>query len=167
MKAWIEKNGLWLSLIPVLLIMIMIFCFSAQDGGESGALSGGMVAWLVERIVPGFAGMPPAQQESIRSTLGFILRKSAHFSEYALLGFFLLLHVRQIGKRTLVKVPYLWAWVVGTLYAVTDELHQMFVPGRGPAVRDVCIDSAGVAAGAALLCLILQIHTCNSNKRKL
>lgn len=167
MKAWIEKNSLWLSLFPVLLVMVMIFCFSAQDGGESGALSGGIVAWLVERVVPGFADMAAEQQETIRSTVGFILRKTAHFSEYALLGFFLLLHVLQIGKRTVVKAPYLWAWLVGTLYAVSDEIHQMFVPGRGPAVRDVCIDSAGVAAGVAILCLILQIHTCNSRKRKL
>lgn len=167
MKAWIEKHSLWLSLIPVLLIMGMIFGFSAQDGGESGALSGGMVAWLVERVVPGFAALPPHQQESIRSTVGFIIRKTAHFSEYALLGFFLMLHIRQIAKRILVKVHCLWAWAVGTLYAVSDEIHQMFVPGRGPAVRDVCIDSAGVAAGIALLCLIWRIHTCNSGKRKL
>ena len=167
MKAWIEKNSLWLTLIPVLLTMVMIFCFSAQDGGESGALSGGVVAWLVERVVPGFSGLPLSQKETILSTVGFVVRKTAHFSEYALLGFFLMLHVRQIGKKMLVKGPYLWAWAVGTLYAISDELHQMFVPGRGPAVRDVCIDSAGVAAGVAILCLIFQIHTCNSRQRKL
>ena len=43
-----------------------------------------------------------------------------------------------------------WAWVVGTLYAASDEIHQLFVPGRSGQLRDVFLDSAGVAAGILL-----------------
>ena len=43
-----------------------------------------------------------------------------------------------------------WAWVVGTLYAASDEIHQLFVPGRSGQLRDVLLDSAGVAAGILL-----------------
>jgi VanZ family protein len=44
---------------------------------------------------------------------------------------------------------------MGTAYAVTDEIHQFFVPERACAVTDMLIDSAGVAAGAMILILIL------------
>ena len=40
------------------------------------------------------------------------------------------------------------AWLIATLYAATDELHQMFVSERGPAALAVCIDSAGALTGA-------------------
>ncbi len=167
MKAWIHKYSVPLTLVPVLAVMVMIFCFSAQPGDESGALSGGIVAWLVGLFVPELDSLPPGEQAEVLRTWGFWVRKTAHFSEYALLGFTLLLHILQIGKKTTVKAPGLWAWSVGTVYALSDEFHQYFVPGRGPALKDVCIDSAGVAAGVGVLWLILQIYTCNSRKRKL
>ena len=47
-----------------------------------------------------------------------------------------------------------WAWVVGTLYAASDEIHQLFVPGRSGQLRDVLLDSAGVAAGILLAWMI-------------
>ena len=40
------------------------------------------------------------------------------------------------------------AWLVATLYAMTDEWHQSFVPGRGPAIHDVILDSSGALLGA-------------------
>ena len=51
------------------------------------------------------------------------------------------------------------AWGLATLYAATDELHQMFVAERGPALLDVCIDSAGALAGVLLMtvCLLLVL----------
>lgn len=169
MKAWISKHSIPVSLIPVVLIMVMIFCFSAQSGAESGQMSGRITRWVVGIFVQDLEDMPAAEQEELLYWAGFAIRKGAHFSEYALLGFFLMLHIRQIGKRTVVKLPWLWAWGIGTLYAASDEFHQSFVGGRGPAVTDVCIDSCGVAAGVALLCWIVgrQIHTCNSWKKPL
>ena len=169
MKEWIKKHSIALSLIPVVLIMVMIFCFSAQTGDESGQMSGEITRWVVSLFVPELDNLPEAEQETICSRVGLVIRKGAHFSEYALLGFFLVLHIRQISRRTTVRLPWLWAWSIGTLYAASDEFHQSFVGGRGPAVTDVFIDSCGVAAGVALLCVILwrQIHTCNSQKKPL
>ena len=73
--------------------------------------------------------------------------------EYALLGFL----VRLLGES------YAWrgrgwiAWGGGTLYAVTDELHQLFSDGRSAQAADVLLDSAGVLSGvlAAMLALFL------------
>jgi VanZ family protein len=68
------------------------------------------------------------------------LRKLAHATEYAVLGLLL--------ARALAERPALW---VGIAYAVSDEVHQRFVPGRAGALLDVAIDAAGVLAGILLL----------------
>ena len=68
-----------------------------------------------------------------------VLRKIAHTAEYAILGAFL---VRATGRSR----P---AFALGTLYAVTDELHQTFVRGRHGSPVDVAIDAVGVALGIA------------------
>jgi VanZ family protein len=69
-----------------------------------------------------------------------VLRKLAHFGEYAVLGFLL---VRAVGREPL-------AVGLGIAYAGSDELHQHFVRGRHAAVRDVAIDAAGVLLGVLL-----------------
>ena len=74
-------------------------------------------------------------------TWDLVLRKIAHFCEYAVLGGLLL---RAVGRE-------LVAVAAGALYAASDELHQHFVAGRHAAFRDVAIDTAGVLAGVLLL----------------
>jgi len=74
-------------------------------------------------------------------TWDLVLRKLAHFCEYAILGALLL----RARDRTELAVA------AGVVYAATDELHQHFVPGRHAALRDVAIDAAGVLAGVVLL----------------
>jgi VanZ family protein len=69
-----------------------------------------------------------------------VLRKIAHAGEYAMLGALL---ARATGRGGL-------AFALGTLYAVSDEIHQSFVPGRMGSPLDVAIDAAGVAVGVAL-----------------
>jgi VanZ family protein len=65
------------------------------------------------------------------------LRKVAHVAEYAILGALL---ARAVGRTGI-------AVLIGTLYAVSDELHQSFVPGRMGSPLDVAIDAVGVAVG--------------------
>lgn len=69
-----------------------------------------------------------------------VLRKIAHTAEYAILGALL---VRATGRAGL-------AFALGTLYAISDEIHQSFVPGRLGSSFDVAIDAVGVAIGVAL-----------------
>ena len=159
MKRWIKRNSIALSLLLVVAVMVMIYCFSAQTGAESGAMSGRITMWILNLVVPGFGDFSPEKQEVIRSTVSFVVRKLAHFSEYALLGFSLMLHIAQIEKKIAVRLPWLWSWVVGTLYAASDEFHQGFVAGRGPSLRDVMIDSSGVIAGTLLLLWIIRRRT--------
>ena len=157
MKHWIEKNSIVLSLLLVIAIMGIIFYFSAQPAEASGTVSGGLTMTILSAILPKFHQMTPEEQRSLCSAVEVVVRKLAHFSEFAALGFALLLHIYQLRKRILVRLPWLWAWVIGTLYAVSDELHQGFVPGRSPMVMDVCIDSLGVLVGIGVLVAMLWI----------
>ena len=81
---------------------------------------------------------------SLDSGLGVwdtVLRKIAHVGEYAVLGALLYRAVRREPA----------AIVLGSLYAVTDEVHQSFVAGRHGSPVDWLIDTAGVVAGVLLL----------------
>ena len=69
-----------------------------------------------------------------------LLRKLAHAGEYAVLGALLLRAIQRPGI----------AFALGTLYAVSDEVHQSFVPGRAGSPLDVALDTLGVAAGVVL-----------------
>lgn len=163
MRSWFQKHCIAISLIPVIGIMVMIFCFSAQTGEQSGAMSGKVTRWLAGVLIQNFETLPDFQQAALCSRLGLVIRKLAHFSEYALLGFFLMLHIRQILKKAIFRFPWLWGWCVGTLYAVSDEVHQGFVGGRHPAWTDVLIDSGGVLTGILLCLLLYLLHRKNAS----
>lgn len=167
MRVWIKKRSIGITLIPVIAVMIMIFCFSAQTGESSGALSGRITARIVAICVPDLDAYSEPERQAILKTAGLIIRKAAHFSEFALLGFFLMLHIQQLRKRITIRGPWLWAWAVGTAYAISDELHQHFVGGRYPAATDVLIDSSGVVTGIlVLLGLLWCLHRRKRNKPK-
>ena len=89
----------------------------------------------------------------IAKMIDFPVRKCAHATEYAVLGVLILRTAYSFsedsGKRSM-----LICWCAGTAYAASDELHQLFVPGRSCQFRDVCIDSAGVLAGVLVFSLI-------------
>jgi hypothetical protein len=75
----------------------------------------------------------------------FLLKKSAHFIEY--LVFALLLFRSLKNTSGLSKTKLLWiTLLLSLIYAVSDELHQSFVPGREPRIRDVVIDTLGAAS---------------------
>ena len=90
----------------------------------------------------------------------WFVRKAAHFTEYALLGFFLasafhtyiLPENRSFGR---LFRGFFVALVIGFIYACTDEFHQSFVQGRAAMVFDVGFDSVGVFVGALLSTLII------------
>lgn len=127
------------------LIMLFIFCQSALPAELSQQESG-----VVVRFLAGVTGL----EEGLVS---FIVRKGAHFLEYLVLGISLFWTMRDL--RTLrSRVPdesagrtVLVPWAIGALYAVTDEVHQYFVPGRSCELLDVLIDACGVAAGVAIV----------------
>jgi len=138
-RRWVRVL-LWVSVIAV---CGMIFFFSAQDGEASSEASGKVVRWMIAAFYAGYDSLAAAEQQIVFETASVIVRKCAHFAEFALLGFFVCMLTRSYRLRRY----GLWAWVAGSLYAVTDEVHQLFSTARNAAVLDVLVDSAGVLAG--------------------
>ena len=70
-----------------------------------------------------------------------IFKKGAHFTVYAVLAV--------LFRRALPPSRWIWAlsWIFTVLYAVSDEWHQSFVPGRHPQLTDVLIDACGATTG--------------------
>lgn len=130
-----------------LLLTAVLLCFiwgnSLLSGDVSGEISGGLLRWLI-RIFPFLRWLPE-----------YLLRKIGHFSEFALLGFLLSWFFLLQGQRGIHRfsMPLLLAM----LAANTDETIQTVIPGRGPSVVDVWIDTAGACAGIAVLFAVYAV----------
>lgn len=117
--------------------MIIIFRFSADNAEESTEKSDFFVNIL--------ESLPIA----LRKNLSFIIRKTAHFSIYALLGFLI--------SGIFFKKEIFYTLSVCFLYACTDEIHQYFVAGRSCRFQDVMIDTAGSFFGILIFILIMKL----------
>lgn len=140
-----------LAFLPAILLMILIFSFSAAPGERSSELSDGLSYKIVDAAgdLP-FTGWSEAEKRELAERLHTPLRKGAHFSEYALLA---ILWVAPLGfflKKGRIKM----ACLICIIYACMDELHQVFIPGRDGNLRDVLIDTSGALAGLLLWYLL-------------
>lgn len=97
--------------------------------------------WVKALLVPAASVDDPASLGS------GILRKIAHFTEFMTLGMLLSWGLAMLQKKSF------WGIVLGHLAAIIDETIQAFVPGRGPGLADVLLDTAGATAGIFLLTL--------------
>lgn len=138
-----------ISMILLLGNFYIIFQFSSQNGEESGNLSGKIARFLIKQL-------PIEETQQSLKKAESIIRKMAHFSIYTLLGFLLMFFINTYPIK--VKEKILISLLVGILYAISDEIHQKFVPGRSCQITDVMIDSLGVTLGIFLLLMLLEIH---------
>lgn len=159
--------------------MGVIFALSSQNGAASSETSGRVVTALIAIIRPDFNSLAAIEQEHFRNLVTFFVRKGAHFTEYMILGMLLFLFYREWqpkiflvpekedAHRMQFRLRRVWlaSWLTGTLYAASDEFHQMFAGGRSPQLRDVCIDSFGSAVGC-LIALAVMILIARKLARK-
>ena len=130
----------------VLLCMITIFGFSSDTAEESTEKSDGLIVRISEFLV-GHKLSEEERQEKIEQYVT-IIRKSAHLTIYLILGFLLLSLVKEY--RLLDTKAILIAFTIAALYACSDEIHQLFVPGRSGEILDVIIDSIGSLIGIGI-----------------
>lgn len=129
-------------------VMIIIFMFSAASGEESEEISQTLLGLIIECI----------GQFISHNTL----RKLAHFTEFAALGF--------CATGTILfskgKTGFLHPFIPCVLYAVSDEIHQYFVPERACRIFDVFVDSCGIATGIGIFFIIISIikKICDKNR---
>lgn len=153
MKQWILDHAIVLTLLLILSLMIMIFCFSAQPADKSAETSGYFASLILRILVPDSDSLDPEAYSVLEHKASFLLRKSAHLTEYTMLGFALLLHVIAWQHKKKIRFPKLGAFLVGAVYAASDEVHQIFIPGRSGEGKDVLLDCVGVLLGILILSL--------------
>lgn len=148
------------SFLPLLLVLLMgfIFLMSAQPADDSTETSSRFCTLAAHILLSDFEDFDNAMQCRIINKLSFAVRKTAHFTEYALLGF---LWYMQLRKR---KHSPVTALAATALYAVTDELHQAFVPGRSCELRDVLVDTGGGLFGILAGFAVLAVFYCLRHK---
>ncbi len=125
----------WLCIGLLAANLVFIWGNSLLPGEASGALS----SWVKHLLTSIFGGNRLGPEDA------GLLRKLAHFAEFCTLGLCLGWLFSVKGKSRF------YALMLGIGVACLDETIQIFVPGRGPGIRDVCIDATGVAAGILLL----------------
>ena len=119
----------------------LIVCCLAFIWGNS--LLPGAVSQAVSDGLKQLMGLPLSA--GVQASGRDLVRKLAHFTEYAALGWLLGWRVAMGGKK-----PVL-ALILGALCACLDETIQIFAPDRGPGLADVLLDSFGVLAGILVL----------------
>ncbi len=149
----VNKKKYILRWTMLVLWMCFIFYMSSRSGSESQEQSD-----LVLNIL-NFFGLQ--LNESIKNIASFIVRKTAHVTEYMILY---ILIFRVVTLYSNAKKSKIIALMCMVLYASTDEIHQLFVPGRSGMVRDVFIDSIGGIIGAGIIFIYESIKKKKSLK---
>ena len=149
----------------VLFLVAVIFHFSAQPAAQSSETSSPFVDVYIRLFHPEADGLSPEERFDLRESASFIVRKTAHFSIYTLLG--ALLTAAVSATFSAYGMKRLWLpFLLGALWAVSDEIHQYFVPGRSCELRDMTIDSAGVLLGVLLFTACARVTFSIRKKRR-
>lgn len=144
-----KRIAIIISWIAVLLWMLLIFRLSSQVAVKSNGLSLGITYWIQSFL----ANLISADT----GVINHIVRKSAHFSAYLILGILSSNALRVSGIFKWKK--FILALGICVLYAVSDEIHQLFIAGRSGQPSDVLIDSMGALIGIGIFTLIEYFHS--------
>ena len=150
-----------INILRIILIMLLlatfyiIFGFSSQNGEQSGSISKKITEAILEKSNK-YNNLGEEEKEIILHKVEFVIRKMAHFSIYTVVGLLLMALLSTYNIKN--KWGFVVTIIIGVLYAMSDEFHQSFSPGRTPKITDVCIDTLGVILGAVLVILIKIIY---------
>ena len=154
-----------LSFLPAILILYVIFMFSAQDGHDSGQLSH-EISRQVVTIGSKVMGKDLSHEQIKHYTdkIHMPIRKLAHMTEYFFLAVAVAFPLYVYGLRGFPLLLVAGIFCVGA--AALDEYHQSFVANRGPSVRDVLIDSVGVFFGIIVVRIVCWTALSGSRRRE-
>ncbi len=150
-KNFRHDARMWISLVLMLSVMLAIFFFSGQTGRKSDTTA---------NTVAGALGIQPngnTRPDEVPLLFNFSLRKWAHIGLFAAHGatvalFFMALLVQRTKRDAL--LAGVLSLLTCTAYAVFDEVHQYFVPGRFGAIKDILIDGIGFVVAIPITILI-------------
>ncbi|GIV44333.1 MAG: teicoplanin resistance protein VanZ [Bacteroidia bacterium] len=136
--------------IPAFIVMILIYFFSAMPSDESSLQH--------SRVIAFFAYLGIDLFQILGSNAVFWVRKTAHFIIFGTLS---LTYFYGFLKNQIPRT-FLLAFLFTFFYAITDETHQYFVPGRSAQYTDVLIDSLGALFFLSIAQLLLSYHKAQS-----
>lgn len=151
-------------IILAIIWMGVIFMFSAQVSDESKSSSNKVTSAVVNTVISiKKENISEEKRQKIIEDKTFIVRKSAHFTEYFILGLILILYLQT--KEKLATKYIILAIIFCVLYATSDEIHQLFVDGRSCKIMDILIDTCGSSLAILGFTSIYKITT-NLKKQK-
>lgn len=151
-----DSKKRFLYLIPVVIWMIFIFYMSGKTGQESSGQSG-KISLFITNLLEKVRQDPAQEMQNLQDILELVIRKAAHMTEYAILFLLSYLAMVKISMSQSRFYNRSIAVLISLLYACSDEMHQLLVPGRSGRMIDVGIDMAGVLI--VLICMILSKNT--------
>ncbi len=131
-------------LVMSVAVMALIFFFSHQTAEVSSDTSGGFAQILADFLGIFFKG---EVYDTLLWVAQWMVRKSAHIILFALLGVCVYKSL-DFGTR---KSRVIITLLICLLYAISDEIHQSFIPGRACRVTDILIDATGIAVGQLIM----------------
>lgn len=146
-KTRFQKIYFYFSLTIVFALFVLIFCLSHQSGEDSTETSGWFTA-LLNFVFP------------FELTENFV-RTMAHFSEFACLSFFM----NNLFVAYKEKLMPVFAIALSFFYAITDEIHQIFIPGRACQFLDMMVDLAGIVSGMFVFTILYLLTNKLINKK--
>jgi hypothetical protein len=158
-----KKVAIWAvrSILMAIIVcwMITIFGFSSENGVQSQSFSDKITLKIVHFLSSDYDTMSLNKKQYFFNTVSFFVRKTGHFGEYGILGVLWIVFLMTFKK--IVRLKYYVQMMIPTaiclFYAVTDEIHQSFVDGRSPQVRDVFIDMLGGLAGTLFVIIVVKL----------
>lgn len=163
----------WKIIISWLLVffwMGAIFWLSGMDAKESNGKSKGTINKVIEESINasnklGLTDRHPSEEkiEEVTKNLNPPLRKCMHASVYLVLAI-LVANALIVGK-TKIKYTLILSLLISFLYACSDEIHQLFVPGRSGEFRDVLIDTGGALIGIFIYYIFYKIYDLRKKKK--
>lgn len=150
-----------IGLLLIIIWMLIIFLFSNQQGNASSVTSNKVTKEIIE-IIPSTKHLEENQKNEIVKKVNPIMRKIAHYTIYLVGGILIMFFISTIVQSE--KRGVLYSALIGLIYAITDEIHQMFMDGRTAKITDVFIDTLGVITGIVIYLTIKKIIYCLKSK---
>ena len=147
-----NRISFFISISLSIIIAVIIFWFSSQNGTTSGGISRGITREL----------FPGVLDDKIVLAIEGLLRKAAHYMIYFILGisvYFSYVYYMSAftAKEPLIRDKVFIPTLICFVYSVTDELHQYFVPDRNGTFLDCVLDTIGALSGVLIVIAVIAL----------
>ena len=144
-----KKQIFYIALI--IIWMAVVFAFSNEPAEKSSKASGSITEKVVQAITKDNKKITQSQKDTIET----VIRKCAHFTLYAIGGILIANFINTTGTSN--KYLIIYSILFAFAYAISDEVHQLLVPGRSGEIKDIVIDTAGATCGVMIFKSLVNV----------